>query len=555
VLHACGSRAPQYNVLLISLDTVRQDVLGCYGHRPRHAPEISPTPELDRLARDGVRMVDAYSPSSWTLPSHVSLLTGEPPLVHGVETEARTLDPETPTLAEILASGGYRTFAFYSAPYLEPHWGFARGFEQYEPVFGSDVVAASARAGDIRERVRKAASGGNWTAYDEFKREEVIIDGELNRASEQAVTSEQVSTAVVARIEALARESRPWFVFAHYFDAHCDYVPPAPYDTRFDPDYAGAATGKGCLSGDWVARPDPDRPGGLIRMMGDRDLEHVLALYEGEVAWVDSQVGKVLAALDRLDLARKTLVIVVSDHGEEFFEHGNLGHRHNLHEESVRVPMVLRLPGVLPAGAAIRGPVSLTDIVPTVLDLVGVSHKAPPGGTTSFVPLIHGASAAGRAVLYRLVMMFAGDVQVPGGQSFALRQVMVQDAFRQGPIKMTRTRRWPQFPANVAPELRAVFEGEAARQYEAEQLGWIDVERFPDEPENQHSTAFTDAAARAALDAFRRQYEALVGFRGRRESPLPENVRLRLESLGYVQKASGPDFPEPDVVLPPPRAG
>jgi hypothetical protein len=290
-------------------------------------------------------------------------------------------------------------------------------------------------------------------------------------------------------------------------------------------------------------------------VIGDRDLEHVMALYEGEVAWVDSQVGKVLGALDRLGLARTTLVIVLSDHGEEFFEHGNLGHRHNLHEESVRIPMVLRLPDVLPAGVSVRGPVSLTDIVPTVLDLVGVSHKAPPGGTTSFVPLIQGASAADRTVLYRVVMMFAGDVQVNGGQNIALRQVMVQDAFRQGPIKITRTRRWPQFPANVAPELRTVFQGEAARQYEAEQLDWIDVDRFASEPGDRHSTQFADAAARAALEAFRRQYETVVGFRGRHESPLPENVRLRLESLGYVQKASGPDFPEPDVVLPPPRAG
>src|SRR3989442_9559864 len=82
---ARAPRTPSYNVLLISLDTVRQDVLGCYGHRPRRAPDTSPSPALDQLAREGVRMVDAYAPSSWTLPSHLSMLTGQPPLVHGVE--------------------------------------------------------------------------------------------------------------------------------------------------------------------------------------------------------------------------------------------------------------------------------------------------------------------------------------------------------------------------------------------------------------------------------------------------------------------------------------
>src|SRR5262245_45571246 len=106
---ACSERPPPPNVLLISLDTVRQDVLGCYGHRPRRAPSISTTPVLDAIARDGVRMADAYAPSSWTLPSHISLMTGVPPLVHGVETEVGTLDPSTPTLAEVLRRNGYRT--------------------------------------------------------------------------------------------------------------------------------------------------------------------------------------------------------------------------------------------------------------------------------------------------------------------------------------------------------------------------------------------------------------------------------------------------------------
>jgi arylsulfatase A-like enzyme len=498
-------------------------------------------------------MVDAYAPSSWTLPSHVSLLTGEPPLVHGIETEARTLDPGTPTLAEILAGRGYRTFGFYSAPYLEPHWGFARGFEAYEPIYGPAVVAASSRAAEIRERVRKAAAAGDWQAYDELKRDEVGFDEALERMSEEAVTSDRVSAAVVAKLEVLARDGRPWFVFAHYFDAHCDYVPPPPYDTRFDPEYAGTMTGAGCVAGPAVSRPDPERPGAIVRTIADRDLEHVVALYEGEVAWVDAQVGTVLAALDRLGLARTTLVVVVSDHGEEFFEHGNLGHRHELHEEAVRVPMILRLPGVLPADAAIRGPVSLTDVVPTVLDLTGIAHAPARGGTTSFAPLIRGRPPGDRAVLYRVVMMYAGDVEAADGQHVMLREIMVQDAYRQGPIKVTRTRMWPQFPADAAPALRPAFDAEAARQYDREELSWIDIDRLPGEPDAARSAEFAAPGPRAVLDAFRSRYATLAGLRARHVSPLPENVRLRLESLGYVQHAGGPEFPEPDVVLPPPR--
>lgn len=557
VLSTCARRPPPYNVLLISLDTVRQDVLGCYGRRPRHAPALSPTPELDALAAAGVRMVDAYAPSSWTLPSHLSLLTGQPPLVHGVETEVGTLDPATPTMAEILRRHGYRTVGIYSAPYLEPHWGFGRGFDRYDAVYDAGVVAASDRAAEIRRVVDQAVASVDWKRYDDVKRQQVAIDAELNRRSEQAVTSDQVTAAVTSQMETLARDGRPWFLFAHFFDAHCDYVPPPPYDRRFDPDYAGTISGTACLAGPEIGSPDPDRPGGLVRRVSDRDLEHVVALYEGEVAWVDAHVGTIVRALDALGLAQKTLVVVVSDHGEEFFEHGGLGHRRTLREEVIRVPVLLRLPGVLPAGAAVQGPVSLTDVLPTVIDVLGLPAERTPGAS-SFLPLIRGtAGPATRAALFRVVMMFEGDVEVDSTQHVTLRQIMVADGYRTGTLKVTRTRRWPQFPADLPADLKTVLQREAAAQYEREDIRWIDVARAPAEPEAEESTAFGPPAPRAALDAFRRAYAALASGRSRRHhgSPVPENVRLRLESLGYVDTGSGPEFPEPDVLLPPPGAG
>src|SRR3989442_3169573 len=429
---ARARRTPSYNVLMISLDTVRQDVLGCYGHRPRHAPDTSPSPALDQHEREGVRLVTADAPSSWTLPSNLSMLTGQPPLVHGVETEVGTLDASSRTMAEILKEHGYHTAGVYSAPYLETHWGFGRGFDSYQAVYGPDVVAAAARALEARARVETAAAAQDWQRYDELKLAEVAIDQELNRSSETAVTSDQVTAAVTSQIEAFARDGRPWFVFAHFFDAPCDYVPPPPYDTRFDPDYTGTATGKPSLSGEWVGGPDASRPGGFTRTIGDRDLEHVVALYEGEVAWVDVHVGALMHALDASGLAEKTLVIVVSDHGEEFFDHGNIGHRHTLYEEVVRGPMRLRLPRVLPPGAAVRGPGPLTDLLPTVLDILGLS-PAPMPGASGFLPLIRGAAQPGTPEgLYPLVMMFAGDVQVDAAAHVTIPDVIVQDAFRRG---------------------------------------------------------------------------------------------------------------------------
>jgi len=553
-LSRSANRPPAYNVLLISLDTVRQDVLGCYGRRPRHAADLSPSPALDAFARGGVRMIDAYASSSWTLPSHISMMTGQPAVTHGVETEAGSLDPHTPTLASTLKSHGYQTVGIYSAPYLEPHWGFGAGFDHYEAVYAEDVLAASERASQIRRAADRAASAADWPQYDRLKQQQADNEDQLDRSSEQAITSDQVTAAALAQLEQLARSGRPWFLFAHFFDAHCDYVPPPPYDTRFDPDYAGAFTGRNCLRDASVALPDPEAPGSVIRTLSDRDLEHVVALYEGEVAWVDAHIGAMLQALDRLNLTATTLVVIVGDHGEEFFEHRNIGHRHALYEESVRVPLLLRLPGVLPAGAAVHGPVSVTDLFPTVLDIVGLSGPATPGAV-SFLPLIRGGDAARREILSRLVMMYQGQVAVDAGDQVSFRQIMVQDVFRQGPIKITRTRSWPQFPGNVSPAVREVLRTEAAAQHDREQVKWIDVERFPDEREADYSTSFADPAARAALDAFRLQYATAANLRSAAHgsTPLPDNVRNALQGLGYLDSTGGPSFPEPDVRLPPPH--
>jgi hypothetical protein len=214
--------------------------------------------------------------------------------------------------------------------------------------------------------------------------------------------------------------------------------------------------------------------------------------------------------------------------------------------------MILRLPGVLPAGASVRGPVSLTDLVPTILDVLGLESARPSGGTT-FLPLVRGTEdGAHRSVLLRLVMMFAGDVQVDAARHVLLRQIMVQDGFRKGPIKITRTRLWPQFPTDVAPELKQLFDREAAAQYAREDLGWIDVERFAGEDPAHVARTFADPAAGDALRNFREQYGDLVTRRRRRTSTVPQNVRRKLESLGYLETPSVAEFPEPDVVLPPP---
>ena len=191
---ACKSSTPPrpvvpYNVLVVSLDTVRQDVLGTYGHRPKYAPDVDTSPALTRLAREGIRMTDAYSSSSWTLPSHIALMTGRPGIAHAVESEGAVLDPAIPTLAEILGNNGYRTAGIYSAPYLDPYWGLARGFETYTPVYGATSTDISARVAALRTEAEQAATAGDWARYDDTKRRLTVVEGELNENSQIVVTS------------------------------------------------------------------------------------------------------------------------------------------------------------------------------------------------------------------------------------------------------------------------------------------------------------------------------------------------------------------------------
>jgi arylsulfatase A-like enzyme len=540
--HRSPVPTPRYNLLFISLDTARQDVLGCYGHRPLHAPHVPTSPSLDRLAREGIRMLDAYTSAPWTLPAHVSMMTGQPTLVHGVETHFQTLDASRPVLAEILKGTGYRTAGVFSGPYLEPHWGFGRGFERYRARYGPAVVEASRRAAEARGR----PSGGDAGPS------QAELDAELLALSDQDVNSDQVTAGVLEDMDEFARGAQPWFIFAHYFDPHYDYVPPPPYATRFDPTYDGTISGVDFLTNPRIAVLDEQQPDAWIRRASERDLEHIVALYEGEIAWVDAHVGTLLERLDTLGLADKTLVVVVGDHGDEFFEHGGIGHHRTLYDESVKVPMLLRLPGRLPADEAVRGAVSVDDLLPTVLDVLGLP-AARGLVSTSFLPLVRGErTAAASRAFARLVRVREINATIDARVTVGLRQLTVLETFRQGPIKITRRRSWPQVPSDVPADLRPILQHEADAQFQHEDIRWIDVERFPAEREADQSTDFSGPTARAALAAFRARYaEMLARHTNAPTAAFPDGLLARLKGLGYVDTspssvgAGGIDTPLP----------
>lgn len=320
----------EYNVLLISLDTLRADHLGCYGYqRPT-------SPTLDRIAGNGVLFEKVTAVASWTLPSHMSMLTSLYPSVHGVEKVENRLAGGVTTLAECLRARGYTTAGFVTAPALSREFGFDRGFDFYDDLAVTLLLAPSAST------LPQSA------------------DEVINRVVTNELTSALSSTWL--RIHAKER----FFLFVHYWDCHHDYVPPPPLDALFDAEYAGAEDGRNI-----VAR-EPE----LERGMKAEDLRHLVALYDGEIVHTDRHVGRLLDVLDSLGISDETLVVVVSDHGESFLEHGELRHGNNLFEEEVHVPWIMRLPGVIPAGRRLASNVSHVDLMPTLLGLLGLPVPA-----------------------------------------------------------------------------------------------------------------------------------------------------------------------------------
>jgi arylsulfatase A-like enzyme len=361
------------NVLLVSLDSLRPDHLGCYGYRSRTGAPTSP--HLDELARAGVVFENAVSTTSWTMPAHHALFCGRPDLAHGAISDENGPTPQRVQLAEVLSDAGYATAGFYSGPYLGPRYGFGGGFDVWENASGVEEALA--------ERSAASAVGGAGDAPPAAENAARQLELGYHRAS----SARRVSDAALAWLEEQrrSRPQQPFFLFLHFFDVHYDYSPPEEgYARRFWP---GGRRPR--LNGDDFFESPDVRAG-----MDSEELAGVISYYDGEILWADEQVGRVLARLRALDLEEDTLVVAVSDHGDEFFEHGAKGHRQNLFQSTLAVALVARLPGRLPAGRRLAQRVSLVDVAPTILDLAGAlaeaDFRAPDGLRLEPGDLAHG---------------------------------------------------------------------------------------------------------------------------------------------------------------------
>jgi arylsulfatase A-like enzyme len=335
---AAAAGAP--NVLLIVLDTVRAMNLSLYGYgRPT-------SPELERWAAGGVVFDRAYATAPWTLPSHASIMTGR--WVHELSADWMVpLDAAYPTLAEALGAAGYATGGFVAnTDYCSAEVGLDRGFARYE-----DYTLAPGQL------LRNSAL---WRAIARIRPLRAAIGNYDNLGRKLA---SDINAAFLAWVD--GRHDRPFFAFLNYYDAHRPYLPPDPFARRFvTPGVAPHSRYRKEDGND--PTPPPERVQGAIDA------------YDNATAYLDAELGRLFGELERRGRLVNTIVVLTSDHGEEFMEHGVWDHGSTLFATALHVPLLVRWPaGGVPAGLRVADPVSLRDIPATVTDLL---RLRPAGG-------------------------------------------------------------------------------------------------------------------------------------------------------------------------------
>lgn len=300
-----------YNLLLITIDTLRADRLGSYGHASAR------TPHLDRLANQGVRFENVYSAVPLTLPAHTTMFTGRYPFATQVrQNGVNFVGADEVTLAELFRDREFNTSAIVSAYVLTAKFGLDQGFDVYEDSLRMDDLFgffSKIRGDEVYRRFR------SWLQSNGTER---------------------------------------FFSWVHFYDPHLPYEPPEPF-----------------------AEPFSSNP------------------YDGEIAFVDAQIGEILEDLERAELLERTMIVVTSDHGEAFREHVEEGHGLLCYDETLKVPLILFAPGRLPAGAVVTSRVGLVDLMPTLIDLFGLERPQGLQGR-SLVGLMLGRSEEPSGSLY-----------------------------------------------------------------------------------------------------------------------------------------------------------
>jgi arylsulfatase A-like enzyme len=321
---------PKFDHIFVwMVDTLRADKLHAYNTKTRVT-----TPNYDAFAADATRFEWAQVPGTWSLPSHASLLTGVYPTVHRATAHEAKLSKDVPFVAEEMKKAGFKTGMFSSNGYVSSKWGFDRGW---------DVN---------RNFIRESLPNGSEYLWK---------------------TAKAWLTPIVAKKQ---------FAYLATIEPHVAYTPRKEFLVKYwDKAYVGPI--KPVLSGVQLGLIK----GGKLKI-NDNDKKYLEALHDGEISQSDAAFAAFIADLKTLGIYDKSAVVVVSDHGDQFYEHGSVGHGDTVYQELVHVPLMIRAPGVFPAGKVVHADVEVMDLYATLIDLAGLKPTAAAEGT-SLAPLAH----------------------------------------------------------------------------------------------------------------------------------------------------------------------
>jgi len=327
------------NVILISIDTLRADHLGCYGY------ERNTSPQIDQLASEGALFMNSFSTSPWTLPSHVSIMTSLYGIHHQVYYSGEKMASSVLTLADLLRKNNFFTCAFTGGGFVSAQYGFSKGFDAYYEGRGGVFHMNSA------ELIYDSFS--NWIDNNRGKR---------------------------------------FFLFLHTYQPHNPYVCPHPHNTLFLDENAPwqHINFLGYLGG---------KPG-IYKTLPEAERKNAEGLYDGEISYLDEQlIGPLVSKLKETGLYEKTMIIFTSDHGEEFFDHKAWDHGHSLYNESIKVPLIIKFPGNKFGNAKIPYTISLVDIMPTILEEMKIECPDINLDGKSLLPMLKSREKEHRAFL------------------------------------------------------------------------------------------------------------------------------------------------------------
>ncbi len=453
-------RVKKQNIIFLSIDSLRQSHLSCYGYKRKT------TPNIDSFAANAVKFTQCIAQANWTLPSHFSMMTGMYPYFHGCTDEKKKLNPAIPVWPEIMREAGYATAAFTGGGYLSEDYNFNKGFSFFDA--------------EKEPQTKKNKKIISW----------------------------------------LKGIQQPFFLFLHSFDVHHPYSPPPEFDKFTEGEKIDVDTSKTFFQ-------SVSDGGGKL---GEKELGRIVDLYDGGISFFDSSFGELISGIKELGFWEDTFFIVTADHGEEFLDHGRMGHSdYSFYDELIKVPLLVKSP--LHGALKIDDQIRHIDLMPTLLELLGIRANLKIHGK-SFVPLLEGVTSARGRIAFnemRTNVRVIRSVRA-GGWKLIKREFMASKVFEKN---------WRKWLPRYTKKAFLLMKGNLRRGTKKKKVLTSGVELYSlkSDPHERENLAVKNREKLKELEEELKNWVESQGSTALKEPlkvTLEEKTQNQLKGLGYL---------------------